>query len=114
MHPSQWVVLIGHRVVLPQWNSISMLWDSRREHPDHQAWSGTLDSWGCEAYWGTRWLQFPWSEEAGGILVKEMVPIMWGCIVWGVHWREGIVCWNCENLAVIEVITCGSSKGGGG
>ena len=99
---------------LPQWNGISMLWDGQKEHPDHQAWSDASGSWGCGAYWGSRWLQFPWSEEARGwsISVKEMVPVMWGCFVWGERWRGGVVRWNCDNLAVVEVITRGSSKDG--
>ena len=99
---------------LPQWNGISMLWDGQKEHPDHQAWSDASGSWGCGAYWGSRWLQFPWSEEARGwpISVKEMVPVMWGCFVWGECWRGGVVRWNCDNLAVVEVITRGSSKDG--
>eukprot|EP00731_Ephydatia_muelleri_P015118 Em0008g838a len=96
------------------WNGISMLWDGQKEHPDHQAWSDASGSWGCGAYWGSRWLQFPWSEEARGwsISVKEMVPVMWGCFVWGECWRGGVVRWNCDNLAVVEVITRGSSKDG--
>ena len=99
---------------LPQWNGISMLWDGQKEHPDHKAWSDASDSWGCGAYWGSRWLQFPWPEEAQGwsISVKEMVPVMWGCFVWGECWRGGVIRWNCDNLAVVEVITRGSSKDG--
>ena len=42
----------------------------------------------------TRWLQIPWTGETSdwSISVKEFVPIMWGCFVWGVHWRGGVVC----------------------
>ena len=37
---------------------------------------------------------------------------MWGCFVWGECWRGGVICWNCDNLTVVEVITRGSSKDG--
>lgn len=97
---------------LPQWNGVSMLWDSQKESPDHQVWSDASGIWGCGAYWGSRWLQVPCTGETSewSISVKEFVPIMWGCFVWGVRWRGGVVCWNCDNRAVVDVINHGNSK----
>jgi len=97
---------------LPQWNGISMLWDDRKKHPDHMAWSDASGTWGCGAYWQTRWFQYPWTEShmEWSIAGKEMIPVMWGCYVWGKEWKNGVVQWNCDNIAVVEVINRGSAK----
>eukprot|EP00731_Ephydatia_muelleri_P012479 Em0006g1373a len=99
-------------IFLPQWNGVSMMWDDRRKHPDQMVWSDASGSWGCGAYWHTRWFQYPWTEVSTewSIAVKEMVPVMWGCFVWGSEWVRGVVQWSCDNLAVVEVINRGCSK----
>ena len=99
-------------IFLPQWNGVSMMWDDRKKHPDQMVWSDASGSWGCGAYWHTRWFQYPWTEVSTewSIAVKEMVPVMWGCFVWGSEWVRGVVQWSCDNLAVVEVINRGCSK----
>ncbi|KAL5477312.1 hypothetical protein EMCRGX_G024096 [Ephydatia muelleri] len=99
-------------IFLPQWNGVSMMWDDRKKHPDQMVWSNASGSWGCGAYWHTRWFQYPWTEVSTewSIAVKEMVPVMWGCFVWGSEWVRGVVQWSCDNLAVVEVINRGCSK----
>ena len=84
----------------------------KKKHPDHMVWSDASGTWGCGAYWRTRWFQYPWTESGieWSIAVKEMIPVMWGCFVWGEEWKNGVVQWNCDNIAVVEVINRGSTK----
>ena len=49
-------------------------------------------SFGCGACWSTKWLQYPWPNEAIGlsIAVKELVPILMAGVLWGDTWRTNM------------------------
>ena len=44
------------------------------------------------------------------ITVKELVPIVVGCAVWGQLWKSKTVRCLCDNAAVMAIIRSGSSK----
>ena len=44
------------------------------------------------------------------IAVKEMVPVVIGCMVWGHEWRGQVVHVHYDNEAVVAVINSGHSK----
>ena len=50
------------------------------------------------------------SRLAQYIAVKELVPIVMACIVWGKILRQQNVLAHCDNQAVVEVINTGSCK----
>ena len=68
--------------------------------------------WGCVAVWGVQWLQERWSDAWGevNIAIKELVPIVVGCAVWGPQWRRKLVLNLCDNMAVVEVVKSQKSK----
>ncbi len=44
------------------------------------------------------------------IAIKELVPIVIACAVWGGQWRNKLVLARSDNMAVVQVITSLSSK----
>ena len=72
----------------------------------------TAGSFGCGAWWGTAWLRYPWADEAANlsIAVKELLPIVMACMLWGNTWRNKQVLVHCNNQAVVEVVNSGASK----
>ena len=74
---------------LESWNGVSMLDDATNRSPDFHLYSDASGSLGCGAWSGTSWLQYLWTNEfaAHSIAVKELLPIVMACIVWGKTWR---------------------------
>ena len=87
---------------------MSMLCQVRAASPDVEFWSDASGSWGCGAVWGGQWLQLPWIEGScsatASTAVKEFLPVVLACIVWGREWMSCTVCCHCDNEAVILVI----------
>ena len=80
--------------------------------------AGTLTSdasgrWGCGAFAESgEWFQFCWPPEWEGvhITVKELLPIVVACAVWGHLWPGCTVRCLCDNVAVVAIIKSGTSK----
>ena len=89
-----------------------MLRDRRRNHPDHQIWSDTSGSWGAGAIWLTHWLQIQWPAtlQSEQIAIKELIPIVLSCTIWGKHWKAMTIQANCDNDAVVSIINSGYSR----
>ena len=93
---------------LEEWNGVSMLCQVRAASPDVEFWIDASGSWGCGAVWGGQWLQLHWIEGSrsttASIAVKEFLPVVLACIVWGREWTSCTVCCHCDNEAVVSVI----------
>ena len=67
---------------LVEWNGVSMLSSIGEQKPEVTLTSDASGSWGCGAYWGTKWFQLAWSSASGSssqdtnIATKELVPIV--------------------------------------
>lgn len=74
--------------------------------------SDASGAWGCGAVWGVQWLQGVWSSSWSqvNIAIKELVPIVIGCVVWGAQWRNKVVLNYCDNMAVVQVVKSQKSK----
>ena len=44
------------------------------------------------------------------ITVKELLPVVVACALWGSHWRSMTVCCRCDNAAVVAILRSGTSK----
>ena len=97
---------------LESWNGISMLEDATNRSPDCHLYSDASGSLGCGAWSGSSWFQYLWPNEFStrSIAVKELLPIVMACIVWGKAWRQKKVLAHCDNQAVVEVVNSGYSK----
>ena len=86
--------------------------DSRRSSPEVILTSDASGSWGCGAYWNTRWLQYHWSPDTAdsNITIKELIPIVLAAAIWGYEWENKAIQCCCDNGAVVSIINSGTSK----
>ena len=96
------------------WNGISILELYWVGPPDHHLFTDAAGTMGCGAWSGSHWFQYLWPPIFAGhsIAVKELLPIVLACIVWGYIWRHQSVLAHCDNQSVVEVVNSGYSKDG--
>ena len=92
-------------VFLDDWNGVSMLDSVVHKTPSATLTSDASGRWGCG-------FQFRWPPawEAIHITVKELLPIVVACAVWGHQWRGCTILCRCDNAAVVAILKSGSSK----
>ena len=98
---------------LPEWNGVSMMTAVGLRAPSITVTSDASGSWGCGAFTARgRWFQYRWpsSWSAVGITVKELLPIVFSCAIWGRGWQGKQVQCYSDNAAVVAVINAGRSK----
>ena len=75
--------------------------------------SDASGSWGCGAFESSgKWFQIPWQGSLEGvhITVKELLPVVVACALWGSHWRDMTVCCRCDNAAVVAILRSGTPR----
>ena len=98
---------------LPNCNLRSMMSVHGREWNPHIVFSTDVSgSWGCGAIWQTRWIQCPWLDvwESKSIALKELLPIVIACAVWGPSWAHQQVQVMCDNMSVVDIVRSKTSK----
>jgi hypothetical protein len=98
---------------LPVWNSRSfMSMHKRQDEPEVIFSSDASGSWGCGAIWASRWIQCEWQATWVGksIALKELLPIVLACAIWGACWSHKRIQVLCDNAAVIEMINAKTSR----
>ena len=98
---------------LVRWNGVSMMRSLHRSTPVAIQTSDASGGWGCGAFTnGGEWFQVTWPESwsAIHITVKELVPIVVACAIWGQEWQGSSVRCRCDNAAVVAIVRSGSSK----
>ena len=100
------------QVFLEAWNGVSMLTEQTHDPPDVDLYTDAAGACGCGAWAGRHWFQYFWPQEFGShsIAVKELLPIVMACMVWGRSWRQKAVLAHCDNQAVVEVVNSGYSR----
>ena len=80
--------------------------------PDVVIQMDTSGSWGCAAFCKGRWLQWEWPAEWANesIMAKELVPIVFSCMVWGRSLVCKVVLFQCVNTGVVSAIRKGSAN----
>ncbi len=98
------------QLFLESWNGVSMLANLDMGSPDAHLYSDASGGFGCGAWSGRHWFQYLWPDDFAScsIAVKELVPIVLACIVWGKTWSRQYVLAHCDNQAVVEVLNSGS------
>ena len=81
-------------------------------HPDFCAQMDASGTCGCTVVLGSQWLQWQWPLEwyEIGIMAKELIPIMFTCIVWEPHLSKHRINFQCDNVNLVIAINKGSSK----
>ena len=98
---------------LPHWNHRSfMSLHKCQGDPQIVFSSDASGTWGCGAIWSNRWIQCEWQTTWSGksIALKELLPIVIACAVWGTSWSHKRIQVLCDNAAVIEIINAKTSK----
>ena len=104
----QWWVIF-----LPQWNGVSMMTAHRRASPGATIVSEVSGNWGCGAYCSQgEWFQCQWPKPWSPIqiTIKELLPEIMSCALWGSTWKGMTVKCLCDNDAVVAIINSGRSK----
>ena len=99
---------------LKDWNRVSFM-QLQKElpiYPEAVVQTDASGSHGCGAFCEGRWLQWKWPLEwvPLAIMVKELVPIIFSCAVWGPVLARKRVLFQCDNTGVVAAIQKGSSK----
>ena len=100
-------------VFVTHWNGVSFLhFTQGGSAPDCHIETDASGSWACGAWFCCHWLQYKrpadWAEI--GIMAKELIPILFSCVVWGTTLSRRRLEFKCDNLALVEAINKGSSK----
>ena len=105
--------LLWWATFLPVWNGVSMMSAPSRTRYDALLVSDASGNWGCGAYTTAgEWFQFQWPTAWGSvhITIKELLPIVFSCALWGARWKGKTVKCQCDNAAVVAIINSGKSK----
>ena len=89
--------------------------------PGVHVWIDASGRFGCGAVVPETeaWLQLQWPESYSpehlvlsgeSITLKELLPVVLACAVWGEFWREKVVHVHCDNLGVVALVNSGYSK----
>ena len=99
------------RLFAAEWNGVSFLTPTVRL-PRQQLASDASGSWGCGAYYDSHWFQLRWDHRSEGlpIMVKELLPIVLACTVWGQQWARSCVCCLCDNQVVVACLRSRTSR----
>ena len=99
------------RLFVSQWNGVSYL-PPPRCLPSEEMASDASGSWGCGAWHGKGWFQIGWDPVSLPlpIAVKELLPIVLACELWGPGWDGRSVLCHCDNQAVVASLRSRTSK----
>lgn len=98
---------------LAEWNVTRILACKSVTNPDATVISDASGHWGCGAFCSTGiWFHFQWPDiwNAVHITVKELLPVVVACAVWGKEWNGMKTKIKCDNAAVVAIINPGRSK----
>ena len=90
------------RTFTTSWNGVSFLPPPSHLHTIEMA-SDASGAWGCGAWHGRQWFQLQWDHRSIhlSIVVKELLPILLACAIWGRAWQGCRVICHCDNQAVV-------------
>lgn len=91
---------------LDSYNGVSLLRPSEDVSYSHFAFSSDASGWGCAAVLHHEWFQCQWPSpwKLKHINILEFVPIVLALEIWGDRWHHAVLCFHCDNSAVVEVI----------
>ena len=97
---------------LDRWNGVRILSSGSNTHKAVVT-SDASGSWGCGAFLDDgRWFQISWQGfwSQVHITVKELLPVVVACAVWGRTTQGNSIRIRCDNAAVVAILRSGTSK----
>ena len=100
------------KTYVEKWNGVSFLQLSKQLIPSVNVFTDASGGFGCGAIWGTVWLQGQWpcQWQSVNIMIKELVPVVLACAMWGAQWAGHHVLFHIDNMAVVDTLRKGSCK----
>ena len=99
---------------IDSWNGISVMSALCRRPVDAWLTSDASGSWGCGAYFRRLWFNLSWEAcptwKDEHIAVKELLPIVISCAVWGKQMSHLHVRCRCDNAAVVSMLNKHTSQ----
>ena len=98
---------------LPQWNGIEMLSSVCRLPHSVEVTADASGGWGCGGFSSeNEWFQVKWPKSwmSSHITIKELLPLVLACALWGNRWRGKTVLCRSDNAAAVAAINSGRSK----
>ena len=101
------------------WNGASLVQEFGTRQASHECWTDASGRFGCGALWGTQWLQVEWpasykehcrSLREASITLKELLPVVLACAIWGRQWADSMVVVHCDNEGAVAAVNAGYSK----
>ena len=101
------------------WNGASLVQEFGTRQTSHECWTDASGRFGCGALWGTQWLQVEWpasykkhcrSLREASITLKELLPVVLACAIWGRQWADSMVVVHCDNEGAVAAVNAGYSK----
>ena len=105
--------LIWWDTFLSSWNGLSLLqWVSHLPEADFIIQMDASGTWGCGAFCHGYWLQWKWPPNwmAVPIMAKELIPILFSCVVWAPLLAKHSVLVQYDNLSLVEALAKGSYR----
>ena len=103
---------------LATWNGSSIIPKRMDTRPAIHIWTDASGTFGCGARSG-RWLQLKWPEDhilgevalkEESITLKELIPIILACAVWGNDLAGRCVTTHCDNQGTVALVNSGYSR----
>ena len=93
-------------IFLQHWNGASFLQLTGRVCHEVLIQTDASGSWGRRAYLNGLWFQWEWPSSWSDvdITIKELVPVLLACAVWGRFLRRKVVLFQCDNAAVVGAL----------
>ena len=98
---------------IEDWNGIALISSATRPAPGATITSDASGGWGCGAFTDSgEWFQIRWppSWSSVHITVKELLPVVVACAIWGRQWQGKTIRCQCDNAAVVAILRSGTSK----
>ena len=98
-------------IFVAEWNGITIMSTMVHTPPENTITSDASGGWGCGCYWSGRWFQLEWVPQwrDKSIALKELLPIVIACVIWGTNWRGEAVMARSDNMSGVAVINSRSS-----
>ena len=106
------------KLFLSHWNGVSLFLPPFTESsPQIHLYTDAAGSIGYGAFFNNEWFQGKWLPShqlnpATGISIawQELYPIYLACMLWAPLWANKRICFHCDNLATVTILSAKSSK----
>ena len=100
------------KLFVSSWNGVGMITPRMCKTIPDEVVHTDASGWGCGGIWKEEWFQYRWPKEweQRAIAVRELLPVVVACVVWGAKWTHKWVLVKTDNQSVVDILKSRSSK----